>query len=108
LSAADNQQERKDSMEKKEWDTNKEGKFWIKHYVIGGIPPEDTIRQAGGQVEVYMDVLRTIQSWSGLTIEEVEEAVKHSPDTIENTTNTPNYKPLYLEAVERLKQDKAK
>ena len=87
-----------------ESDQKKDAKGIIRHYVIGGMPPSSTIEEKGGQVEVYEDVLRTIIGWSGLTVEEVEAAIEAAPDTIENSKDVPNYKPLYFEALKRIKK----
>lgn len=81
-------------------DSRAEGKAIIRHYVIGGHPGEAAIKSAGvsSQVEYYQQVLETIKGWSGLSVDEIESAIQVAPDTIENS-DSPNYKPLYLEAL---------
>lgn len=89
----------------KPWDRKIDGRMMIRHYVIGGHPGEDAIRQSGAldQVEYYQNIIQTIRGWSGLTVEETLDAIQAAPDNIENTTDVPNYKPLYLEALQRIR-----
>lgn len=91
--------------ELKPWDRKKEASVLIRHYVIGGHPGEQTIKDAGAadQVEYYEGILRTIMGWSGLDLDEVANAIKVSPDVIENTTDKPNFKPLYFQALIRMR-----
>ncbi len=92
-------------MEKrKPHDVKVEAKSLIRHFVIGGYPGDAAIRESGAkdQVEYYQGILEHIMGWSGLGIDELGNVVEMTPDTIENS-QSPNFKPLYREAVERIR-----
>lgn len=73
------------------------GRGEIRHFVIGGHPGKEALGDKS-QVEYYEGVLTNIMGWSGLSSDETGEAIKASPDTIENS-ESPNYKSLYLQAL---------
>lgn len=91
--------------QRKPWDKKKEATGLIRHYVIGGYPGGQAIKESGAanQVEYYEGILRTIMGWSDLSVDEVQAAITASPDVIENTTDKPNFKPLYFEALDRIR-----
>lgn len=91
--------------QRKPWDIKKVAAGEIRHYVIGGYPGEQAIKDAGAanQVEYYEGLLRTIMGWSGVTVDEVQAAIETSPDVIENTRDVPNFKPLYFQALSRIR-----
>lgn len=91
--------------QKKPWDKKKEATVLIRHYVIGGHPGEQAIKDAGAtdQVEYYEGILRTIMGWSGLSVDEAQIAIGVSPDVMENTRDKPNFKPLYFQALNRIR-----
>ena len=91
--------------QKKPWDKKKEAAQLIRHYVIGGHPGEQAIKDAGSanQVEYYEKILRTIMGWSGAGVDDVQAAIEKSPDVIENTRDKPNFKPLYFQALSRIR-----
>ena len=90
------------------WDKIKEATGLIRHYVIGGHPGEQAIKDSGavGQVEYYERILTFIMGWSGLSIDEAQAAIEASPDVIENTRDKPNFKPLYFQALNRIRKGK--
>jgi hypothetical protein len=87
-------------------DPKVQGEVIIRHYVIGGYPGDAAIRESGAidQAGYYVTVLQAIQGWSRLTFDEIQQAIEGSPETIENTTDKPNFKPLYLEALDRMRR----
>lgn len=85
------------------------GRDTLRHFVIGGGPDQEAIEWTGvsTEVEYYETVITAIMRWSTLSFDEVETTIQASPDTIENS-DTPNFKPLYLQALTRMRNQHEK
>jgi len=83
-----------------------EGGREVQHYVGGGpIPESALISQAGGDgVEYRRQILENYMKNSGLSLDEIEAAIDAAPDHIEGNPNKPNSKPLYYEALKKLRE----